>query len=154
MQHPWAVRMRPDACALRAVWVCLLLLCVHGYGLSNGPVPANSPAPVSVSRQLQDDGTNATNTTNTTGEIVSPCVQTIRWEHESLNLEQCEIDYREADCNGANLVSWNTLKGPMIGVYVFGVLVMFMSLSVVCDEFFVPGKAVMRCALLSHCSWG
>eukprot|EP01044_Picomonas_judraskeda_P005864 COSAG03_NODE_570_length_6898_cov_175.551110_5_plen_166_part_00 len=141
----WPRGMRPNACALRAAWVCLLLLFAHdGYGAFAGLVSANSPASVSVSRQLQDNATNAANTTNTTGETVSPCVQTIRWEHQSLALEQCEIDYREADCDGANMVSWNTLNGPLIGVYVFGVLLMFVSLSVVCDEFFVPGKATMR----------
>lgn len=138
--------MRPNACALRAAWVCLLLLFAHdGYGAFAGLVSANSPASVSVSRQLQDGATNAANTTNTTttGETVSPCVQTIRWEHQSLALEQCEIDYREADCDGANMVSWNTLNGPLIGVYVFGVLLMFVSLSVVCDEFFVPALEII-----------
>eukprot|EP01043_Picozoa_sp_COSAG02_P068125 COSAG02_NODE_11201_length_1772_cov_2.138673_1_plen_204_part_00 len=131
--------MRPSACAPRTAWVGVLFLLPHlSIYVSAASVSDNSRASAQgpAYRQLQDDGTN---TTNTTSESVSACLQEIR---DQPGLEQCEIDYREADCDGGNMVSWVTLTGPAIVLYVFGVLTMFLSLSVVCDEFFVPGKAL------------
>jgi len=132
--------MRPSACAPCAAWVGVLLLLPHLSAASAAPASENNRASAQepAYRQLQADGT--TNTTNTTSESVSACLQDIR---NQPGLEQCEIDYREADCDGENMVSWVTLTGPAIGLYMFGVLLMFLSLSVVCDEFFVPGKALM-----------
>lgn len=138
--HFWrGPNMRSDAYA----WVCVLLMtCSLDVGcVSAGLVFRNRHGSrfeiAFVSRQLQEGEINATNTTGEADEAISACVQAIRIEN---GLEQCEIDYREADCAGANMVTWTTLKGPIIALYVFGVLLMFLSLSIVCDEFFVPGE--------------
>ena len=133
--------MRAGSCALRSAWggSLLLLACIRACGASAGPLHgiAHATAFAPLSRQLQDDG--GTNET-ATNETASACIRAVRAE---VGLEQCEIDYREADCDGANTVPWTSLSGPIIWLYVFGVLVMFLSLSVVCDEFFVPGATAM-----------
>lgn len=129
--------MRPSECGPRA-WVFVLFLLPQLHHTCDAlAVTTSEGSPASAIepayRQLQTGGTNTTN------ETVSACLQAIR---EESGLEQCEIDYRAADCDGENMISWVTLKGPVIGLYVFGVLMMFLSLSVVCDEFFVPGKVL------------
>ena len=88
-----------------------------------------------VLRKLQD------NATNVTAEVITECVQAIR---DLGDIEQCEISYRVADCPEAkkkNWVAWTTVSSPAVCLYIFGVLVMFLSLSIVCDEYFVPGKS-------------
>ena len=140
-QYRNATARKVGTCEPRSAWggSLLLLACIHARGASAGPLHgiAHETAFAPLSRQLQDDG--GTNET-TTNETVSECLQAVRAEG---GLEQYEIDYREADCDGANTVPWTSLSGPIIWLHVFGVLVMFLSLSVVCDEFFVPGETAM-----------
>ena len=136
--------MRPYVGVACAVWLCAFLTTAHGafsgVGHVSAPAQVSSEAATAlqqgpVVRRLQANVSNATNAT-VPAEYVSPCVQAVR---DIIGLEQCEIDYRTADCDDENAVPWTTLDGPIIWLYGFGVLVMFMSLSVVCDEFFVPG---------------
>ena len=87
-------------------------------------------------RQLQGNGTNAT-------EVLTECMAAIR---ELGDVEQCEIDYRSNDCPEApkkNWVPWSRLASPFVLLHIFGVLVMFLSLSIVCDEYFVPALEVL-----------
>jgi hypothetical protein len=53
------------------------------------------------------------------------------------------------DCEGDNWVAWTTVKGPIIALYVLGVIWMFIGLAVVCDEFFVPALEALvdRCQI-------
>ena len=62
---------------------------------------------------------------------------------QSSAIEQCQMDYMQGDCSSANFVPWDTANSAVICVHIFGVLVMFMALSIVCDEFFVPALEVM-----------
>ena len=121
--------------SLWLLWVAGALTSQHlvdGRGGAEWVRVADSPA---FTRQLQDNATNAT------GPVRSACMQAIR---DLGNIEQCEIDYRTADCPEAekkNWVPWVTLDSPFVLLHIFGVLVMFLSLSIVCDEYFVPGAA-------------
>jgi hypothetical protein len=88
-------------------------------------------------RRLQDEMMSL-NATNMTG-LYSKCELDIMAD---VGIEQCQIDYRANDCPEAvkkNWVAWVDLAGGVYFVHIFGVLVMFLALSVVCDEFFVPG---------------
>ena len=76
-------------------------------------------------------------------EILTPCMQKVRDLVQNAAPEQCQVDYMEGDCSSANFVPWNTANSAFICVHIFGVLVMFLSLSIVCDEFFVPALEVM-----------
>ena len=49
----------------------------------------------------------------------------------------------QGDCSGANVIPWETANSAVVTVHIFGVLVMFMALSIVCDEFFVPALEVV-----------
>jgi hypothetical protein len=89
-------------------------------------------------RRLQADNLSLANATNTTS-LYSECELAAR---AIVGVEQCEIAYRSNDCPGAatpNWVPWVDLAEGVYFCHIFGVLVMFMALSVVCDEFFVPG---------------
>jgi hypothetical protein len=105
------------------------------YGGGGGGEPSTRVyGGASLARRLQEG-----NATNMTGPLLSACMQAAE---DTVGAEQCEINYRKADCpdaDGNNWVAWTTLDGPFVMVHIFGVLVMFMSLSVVCDEYFVPG---------------
>lgn len=82
---------------------------------------------------------NDTRSNETVMSLYSPCELEVM---QIVDLEQCEIDYRINDCPEAkskNWVAWTDLAGGVYFLHIYGVLVMFMSLSVVCDEFFVPG---------------
>lgn len=130
--------MRPSAGALWLAGVAVLqqwTLCDSSLGLGLGQSVWSEGSHAFV-RQLQDGVANAT---NATAPVLSECQQAIR---DLGAIEQCEAAYRANDCPEAtnkNRVPWSTLEGPFILLHIFGVLVMFMSLSVVCDEFFVPG---------------
>ena len=133
-----------------------LALCLYHAGLDTFTTAVDlegSQQPVGVPlrrlplRRLQADTlytTNATNATNVTKSLFSECEQAIR---RRVGIEQCEIDYRSNDCPDAankNWVAWVDLTGGVYFAHIFGVLVMFMALSVVCDEFFVPGTPSPR----------
>lgn len=77
------------------------------------------------------------------GEILTPCMQAVQDLVQATVVEQCQVDYMQGDCSNANFVPWNTANSAFICVHIFGVLVMFMSLSIVCDEFFVPALEVV-----------
>eukprot|EP01047_Picozoa_sp_COSAG01_P059186 COSAG01_NODE_7073_length_3366_cov_10.407407_2_plen_547_part_01 len=54
---------------------------------------------------------------------------------------QCISDY----CSADRWISWETSSGSFVCVYILGLLWMFLSLSIVCDEFFVPAlEALVR----------
>ncbi len=122
---------------LWVLWVAGTLHLVYGQDVAEeGLRVEKSPA---FARQLQDNATNAT--------VLSACMQAIR---DLGNIEQCEIEYRSNDCPEAetkNWVPWVTLDGAFVLLHIFGVLVMFMSLSIVCDEYFVPGACCERTIL-------
>jgi hypothetical protein len=131
---------------MRSLWVLGVagaLLSQHlvdGRGGVEGEWVEGSPA---FARQLQDNATNATE------PVVSACMQAIR---DLGNIEQCEIDYRAADCPEAekkNWVPWVTLDSSFVLLHIFGVLVMFLSLSIVCDEYFVPGARTASTSILA-----
>lgn len=89
-------------------------------------------------RRLQVEMLGTGNATNLT-TLYSACELEIMAD---VGIEQCQIDYRRNDCPDAvtkNWITWVDLSGGVYFVHIFGVLVMFMALSVVCDEFFVPG---------------
>eukprot|EP01052_Picozoa_sp_SAG31_P031862 SAG31_NODE_3426_length_4289_cov_14.374702_2_plen_225_part_00 len=94
-------------------------------------------------RSLQD-GTNDTDGTTASWveSTATGCVAEI-----PLDAVQCQIDYMAADCDGKNIFSWNTLTKGAVALHIFGILIMFISLSIVCDEFFVPGA---RCPARPH----
>ena len=85
------------------------------------------------------------NGTNTSlySQVLTPCMQAVQDLVQSSAIEQCQVDYMEGDCSGANFVPWDTANSAVICVHIFGVLVMFMALSIVCDEFFVPALEVV-----------
>ena len=56
-----------------------------------------------------------------------------QWQRE------CVASY----CDGDPSLPWSTINSPFIFIYVIGVLWMFLALSVVCDEFFVPALEVL-----------
>eukprot|EP01044_Picomonas_judraskeda_P031942 COSAG03_NODE_12143_length_559_cov_1.060870_1_plen_101_part_10 len=85
------------------------------------------------------------NGTNTSlyGQVLTPCMQAVQDLVQSSAIEQCQMDYMQGDCSSANFVPWDTANSAVICVHIFGVLMMFMALSIVCDEFFVPALEVM-----------
>eukprot|EP01043_Picozoa_sp_COSAG02_P022888 COSAG02_NODE_1204_length_13898_cov_42.005870_5_plen_189_part_00 len=96
-------------------------------------------------RRLQAEMLTVGNATNLTS-LYSQCELEIMTD---VGIEQCQIDYRRNDCPDApkkNWINWADLSGGVYFAHIFGVLVMFMALSVVCDEFFVPGTPASVCA--------
>ena len=113
-------------------------LCLAGAALccaSLAAADAAEPTAIRSLRQLQ--ASNDTNRTAGAASLDTPCVQAIKAVMPPP--EQCQIDYQSADCDRVNLWTWETLNDGWICLHIFGVLVMFLALSIVCDEFFVPG---------------
>lgn len=120
-------------------------------GGGGGAVMAMSPtsamaggtAAAPVVRRLQPALANETS--NSTRPYVSPCEQKV--DDEADSMESCQIGYMKNDCprpgKSQNWVPWVDLEGGVYFLHIFGVLVMFLSLSVVCDEFFVPGALAL-----------
>ena len=114
--------------------------------------PATMPGLLDLPRMrhLQESGSNTSNPANatitsnaSTAEPLTECYQKVQDLLVGVGIEQCQVDYMQGDCDNANWVPWETADSAVICVHIFGVLVMFMSLSIVCDEFFVPALEVL-----------
>eukprot|EP01043_Picozoa_sp_COSAG02_P068458 COSAG02_NODE_11377_length_1737_cov_1.789988_2_plen_237_part_01 len=57
--------------------------------------------------------------------------------------QTCECDWRAAFDKGERTFSWDTITGPAVILPILGVIWMFLALSVVCDECFVPALEVI-----------
>ena len=113
-------------------------LCLAGAALCCASLAAADAAEPTATRSLRQlQASNDTNSTAGAASLDTPCVQAIKAVMPPP--EQCQIDYQSADCDDVNLWTWETLNDGWICLHIFGVLVMFLALSIVCDEFFVPG---------------